>query len=46
MPSKAKSLKKMRKSSKCTQGKHRNRATKKCRCTKVCRKVGGKSRKN
>lgn len=46
MPSKAKSLKKIRKSSKCLQGKHRNRTTKKCRCTKICRKVGGKSRKN
>lgn len=46
MPSKAKSVKKMRKSSKCLQGKHRNRMTKKCRCTKVCRKVGGKTQKN
>lgn len=39
MPSKAKSVKKMRKPSKCKQGKHRNRITKKCRCTKVCRKI-------
>ena len=45
MPSKAKSLKN-KKSRKCTQGKHRNRTTKKCRCRKVCMKVGGKSQKN
>lgn len=46
MPSKAKSVKKMRKSSKCVQGKRRNRMTKKCRCRKVCSKVGSKSQKN
>ena len=42
MPSKSKTTKKMQKSRKCIQGKHRNRVTKKCRCRKVCRKVGGK----
>lgn len=40
MPSKTKKNK-----SKCKQGKHRNRTTKKCRCVKICKKMGGKSMK-